>query len=84
MFYRIKYPPYILRDTLQVVTFDQTFFSVPPIPVVVCEGSGRAADLIAFAHKYVQDNGYVMTSYGIWRDIHFFMFKISSHPLIIV
>jgi hypothetical protein len=24
----------------------------PPVPVVVCDGSGRAADLIAFTHKY--------------------------------
>ena len=23
-----------------------------PVPVVVCDGSGRAADLIAFTHKY--------------------------------
>jgi len=24
----------------------------PPVPVVVCDGSGRAADLLAFTHKY--------------------------------
>ena len=24
----------------------------PPVPIVVCDGSGRAADLIAFTHKY--------------------------------
>ena len=24
----------------------------PPVPVVVCDGSGRAADLIAFTHRY--------------------------------
>jgi DUF917 family protein len=23
-----------------------------PVPVVICDGSGRAADLIAFTHKY--------------------------------
>jgi hypothetical protein len=24
----------------------------PPVPVVICDGSGRAADLLAFTHKY--------------------------------
>ena len=28
----------------------------PPVPIVVCDGSGRAADLIAFVHKYASDN----------------------------
>lgn len=32
----------------------------PPIPVVVCDGSGRAADLLAFAHKYTNDEGLVL------------------------
>ncbi|XP_067933259.1 transient receptor potential cation channel subfamily M member 3-like isoform X2 [Watersipora subatra] len=30
---------------------------VPPVPVVVCDGSGRAADLLAFVHKYTNDEG---------------------------
>ncbi|KAM3720978.1 Transient receptor potential channel [Dirofilaria immitis] len=29
----------------------------PRVPVVVCDGSGRAADLLAFAHQYVQEDG---------------------------
>uniref|UniRef100_A0A1I7W0K8 LSDAT_euk domain-containing protein n=1 Tax=Loa loa TaxID=7209 RepID=A0A1I7W0K8_LOALO len=29
----------------------------PPVPVIVCDGSGRASDLIAFAHRHVQENG---------------------------
>uniref|UniRef100_A0A915PF14 TRPM SLOG domain-containing protein n=1 Tax=Setaria digitata TaxID=48799 RepID=A0A915PF14_9BILA len=29
----------------------------PQVPVVVCDGSGRAADLLAFAHQYVQEDG---------------------------
>ncbi len=29
----------------------------PPVPVVVIDGSGRAADLLAFTHKYAQDDG---------------------------
>lgn len=27
----------------------------PPVPVVVCDGSGRASDLLAFVHKYTKD-----------------------------
>lgn len=34
-----------IRSVLEYVTDD------PPVPVVVCDGSGRAADLIAFMHK---------------------------------
>lgn len=36
-----------IRAVLEYVTDD------PPVPVVVCDGSGRAADLIAFMHKLV-------------------------------
>ncbi|XP_034942381.1 transient receptor potential cation channel trpm isoform X2 [Chelonus insularis] len=35
-----------IRSVLEYVTDN------PPVPVVVCDGSGRAADLIAFMHKY--------------------------------
>ncbi|XP_062404765.1 transient receptor potential cation channel subfamily M member 1-like [Sardina pilchardus] len=34
----------------------------PPVPVVVCDGSGRASDIISFAHKYSEDNGMVSES----------------------
>lgn len=34
-----------IRAVLEYVT------NVPPVPVVVCDGSGRAADLLAFTHK---------------------------------
>jgi len=37
----------------------------PPVPVVVCDGSGRAADLVAFTHKYTQDDGFVRLLYTI-------------------
>ncbi|XP_016323877.1 transient receptor potential cation channel subfamily M member 1-like [Sinocyclocheilus anshuiensis] len=30
----------------------------PPVPVVVCDGSGRASDIISFAHKYSEEDGY--------------------------
>ncbi|XP_018398032.1 PREDICTED: transient receptor potential cation channel trpm [Cyphomyrmex costatus] len=35
-----------IRAVLEYVTDD------PPVPVVVCDGSGRAADLIAFMHRW--------------------------------
>uniref|UniRef100_A0A8C1THQ3 Transient receptor potential cation channel subfamily M member 1-like n=1 Tax=Cyprinus carpio TaxID=7962 RepID=A0A8C1THQ3_CYPCA len=31
----------------------------PPVPVVVCDGSGRASDIISFAHKYSEVEGLV-------------------------
>lgn len=34
-----------IRAVLEYVT------DSPPVPVVVCDGSGRAADIIAFVHK---------------------------------
>ena len=38
-----------IKTVLEYVTYS------PPIPVVVLEGSGRAADLIAFAHKNARE-----------------------------
>ncbi|XP_059500641.1 transient receptor potential cation channel subfamily M member 6-like isoform X4 [Stegostoma tigrinum] len=29
----------------------------PPVPVVICEGTGRAADLLSFTHKHTADGG---------------------------
>ncbi|KAL1129661.1 hypothetical protein AAG570_012606 [Ranatra chinensis] len=40
-----------IRAVLEYVT------DTPPVPVVVCDGSGRAADLLAFTHKYASDSG---------------------------
>ncbi|XP_026491719.1 transient receptor potential cation channel trpm isoform X9 [Vanessa tameamea] len=40
-----------VRAVLEYVTDN------PPVPVVVCDGSGRAADLIAFVHKYASETG---------------------------
>ncbi|XP_072373488.1 transient receptor potential cation channel subfamily M member 3 isoform X5 [Scyliorhinus torazame] len=34
----------------------------PPVPVVVCDGSGRASDILAFAHKYSEDAGVINES----------------------
>lgn len=34
----------------------------PPVPVVVCDGSGRASDILAFGHKYSEEGGYVLTA----------------------
>ncbi|XP_075216680.1 transient receptor potential cation channel, subfamily M isoform X1 [Lycorma delicatula] len=40
-----------IRAVLEYVT------DTPPVPVVVCDGSGRAADLLAFVHKYASESG---------------------------
>lgn len=29
----------------------------PPVPVVVCEGTGRAADILAYVHKQTEEGG---------------------------
>ncbi|CAO1309963.1 unnamed protein product [Diamesa hyperborea] len=39
-----------IRAVLEYVT------DTPPVPVVVCDGSGRAADIIAFVHKYASES----------------------------
>ncbi|KAK2920508.1 hypothetical protein Q8A73_002712 [Channa argus] len=31
----------------------------PPVPVVVCDGSGRASDILSFAHRYCEEDGSV-------------------------
>ncbi|CAL4164580.1 unnamed protein product, partial [Meganyctiphanes norvegica] len=38
--------PQTIRQVLEFVTDN------PPVPVVVCDGTGRAADILAFVHKY--------------------------------
>ncbi|KAM4826022.1 transient receptor potential cation channel subfamily M member 1 isoform 2-T2 [Thomomys bottae] len=35
----------------------------PPVPVVVCDGSGRAADILSFAHKYCEEGGGINESF---------------------
>uniref|UniRef100_A0A915D8K5 TRPM SLOG domain-containing protein n=1 Tax=Ditylenchus dipsaci TaxID=166011 RepID=A0A915D8K5_9BILA len=40
-----------VRTVLDYVT------KIPRVPVVVCDGSGRASDLLAFAHQYIQEDG---------------------------
>ncbi|XP_053721355.1 transient receptor potential cation channel subfamily M member 1-like isoform X1 [Synchiropus splendidus] len=34
----------------------------PPVPVVVCDGSGRASDIISFAHRYSEEDGVLSDS----------------------
>uniref|UniRef100_A0A0N5C7H5 LSDAT_euk domain-containing protein n=1 Tax=Strongyloides papillosus TaxID=174720 RepID=A0A0N5C7H5_STREA len=40
-----------IRTALQYVT------TIPKTPVVICDGSGRASDMISFAHHYIQEDG---------------------------
>lgn len=37
--------PQTIRQVLEYVT------DSPPVPVIVCDGTGRAADILAFVHK---------------------------------
>uniref|UniRef100_A0A0K0EJ92 LSDAT_euk domain-containing protein n=1 Tax=Strongyloides stercoralis TaxID=6248 RepID=A0A0K0EJ92_STRER len=41
---------YSIKTALQYVT------SFPKTPIVICDGSGRASDLISFAHQYLQSD----------------------------
>ncbi|KAG8440391.1 hypothetical protein GDO86_006228 [Hymenochirus boettgeri] len=34
----------------------------PPVPVVICDGSGRASDILSFAHKYSEEGGIITES----------------------
>uniref|UniRef100_S4R483 Transient receptor potential cation channel subfamily M member 7 n=1 Tax=Petromyzon marinus TaxID=7757 RepID=S4R483_PETMA len=40
-----------------IVTVLEYLLEEPPVPVVVCEGTGRAADILAFLHKNTDDTG---------------------------
>ncbi|XP_039270713.2 transient receptor potential cation channel subfamily M member 1-like isoform X2 [Styela clava] len=46
------------KNTINVVL--ESVRQSPPIPVIVVDGSGRAADLLAFAHQYAEDDGTLM------------------------
>ncbi|KIH61772.1 hypothetical protein ANCDUO_07948 [Ancylostoma duodenale] len=45
------------RHSYFVFADNGTVGSIPRIPVVVCDGSGRAADLLAFTHHAIGDDG---------------------------
>lgn len=45
--------PAIISTVLDYVS------NVPPVPVFVYEGSGKAADLLAFVHKQTANDRYV-------------------------
>ncbi|XP_051876603.1 transient receptor potential cation channel subfamily M member 6-like [Pristis pectinata] len=44
-------------DPNVILTVWEYVREAPPVPVVVCEGTGRAADLLAFIHKHTADGG---------------------------
>uniref|UniRef100_S4R482 Transient receptor potential cation channel subfamily M member 7 n=1 Tax=Petromyzon marinus TaxID=7757 RepID=S4R482_PETMA len=44
-----------------IVTVLEYLLEEPPVPVVVCEGTGRAADILAFLHKNTDDTGWAHT-----------------------
>uniref|UniRef100_A0A672V9L4 non-specific serine/threonine protein kinase n=1 Tax=Strigops habroptila TaxID=2489341 RepID=A0A672V9L4_STRHB len=44
----------------------------PPVPVVVCEGTGRAADILAYVHKQTEEGGSFLNEFiqvlFLWKD----------------
>ena len=73
-----------IRTVLECIT------DTPPVPVVVCDGSGRAADLLAFTHKYAQEDGCVqlkllcrgsMPCYDVFVLRHSVSFSLESFNL---
>ena len=48
-----------IRQVLEYVT------DSPPVPVIVCDGTGRAADILAFVYKCVEDGRYSLYRYCI-------------------
>lgn len=59
-----------IRSVLEYVT------DTPAVPVVVCDGSGRAADLLAFTHKYTMEDGLV-----VLFDIFLYQFLMANNVL---
>ncbi|XP_006872223.1 PREDICTED: transient receptor potential cation channel subfamily M member 1 [Chrysochloris asiatica] len=57
----------------------------PPVPVVVCDGSGRASDILSFAHKYFEEGGIIneplMDQLLVTIQKTFNYSKIQSHQL---
>ena len=56
----------------------------PPVPVVVCDGTGRAADIISFAYRHgtLRDQLIIFRPYFIWERKIFksngFFYKICQ------
>lgn len=50
-----------------ILTVREYLQESPPVPVVVCEGTGRAADILAYVHKQTEDGGRLPD--GVENDI---------------
>ena len=49
-----------------------------PVPVVICDGSGRAADLLAFMYHYASPDGCAWLGLT-WLDLfYFFAFELPN------
>jgi len=44
-------------DPNVILTVLEYLHESPPVPVVVCEGTGRAADILAYVHKQTEEGG---------------------------
>uniref|UniRef100_A0A8C4HX35 Transient receptor potential cation channel subfamily M member 1 n=1 Tax=Dicentrarchus labrax TaxID=13489 RepID=A0A8C4HX35_DICLA len=49
----------------------------PPVPVVVCDGSGRASDIISFAHRYYYITFIIKHNFIITVETHNFITTIT-------
>uniref|UniRef100_A0A7N4NZU3 Transient receptor potential cation channel subfamily M member 1 n=2 Tax=Sarcophilus harrisii TaxID=9305 RepID=A0A7N4NZU3_SARHA len=60
----------------------------PPIPVVICDGSGRASDILSFAHKYCEGGGIISDPLKdqllVTIQKTFNYNKIQSHQLFVI
>ena len=46
--------------TKTILTVKESLTSIPAVPVVIANGSGRAADILAFAYQlYLENEGFV-------------------------
>lgn len=57
----------------------------PPVPVVVCEGTGRAADILAYVHKQTEERGYGTCWYdrseNKWPENSLIVFSEITHKM---
>lgn len=58
----------------------------PPVPVVVCDGSGRASDILSFAHRYCEEDGWAERTWkpGLTRRSHLVAVMVLIQSLRIV
>ncbi|MGH0162016.1 UNVERIFIED_CONTAM: hypothetical protein FKN15_002806 [Acipenser sinensis] len=56
----------------------------PPVPVVVCEGTGRAADILAYIHKQTEQGGTCYLPSGIGQGVPVVALIFEGGPNVIL